>query len=1831
MHPDAQHLWHVSVGALGAICVLCCARAPPGSASSTTLLFLSPACLTQPRSRYTGRYDSDRRSRSPARERSPDRYNDRVSQYGDSERRRLSGETRSNQASFQSNRDNFRDPISRDPPRGPKALVDVPNGPRVGSYASDFRGHPRAAVQGRSWIRDDSRDKGPRDRDDFRDRRDPPFRDERSRERERDWRDRDFRGRWPSPPPGGRGLRSPLGRGEPGRELIGRDPREARDPRDSWDPRDTRDPRDVRDLREQRDRDPLPGPDAGDRPRRGSRDGPLSAGSLSSEPGFNSQAYRGASSARGRPAMGRGRPAEWERGRGGRANSIYDERDRYPRSRSQEGRWPRNERDERDNYRYSLDGDLRPRDGRDPRDERDPRDRDAPWPKQDRSSLPRDPIPRDSAIPPISPPPIPPSAPAFGSVPARPPSISDGPGSGSKPMSSASSKPGYDEKPPLSAGSQISAHSDSTGASAISIPTGPRLQQPLPPKPQRPSSIQWVNPNQKLPARQSTVVSPKTGRSQSFVLQQGRPFVSRPGSAGSEQSGSRPHSSDAKSEPPHDTDMTDVDQRSEPGEIIENAAPPPTQLATDRDAKPIRPLADSDTKKPTGIFAVAAAARNSSLAKENYSLSSARSATGAETEEKPAPHDDQTPPQKPQASAEPEQAKGSEPVKGEQASAGAPVKTEDSTKAPSDAAQTREKLAVDSNKDTKTTDTPMEVDATTLDLNPPVEVPALMVSVRRGSPASTAPDRGSDSEEEDMNDYFDVEIEKHEMQLKALQEKEDAIPTEGATRAALIESILARELLDADLGLSAVGGLVPEDVLSAWRKADAAAQPAKKQPAATVAPAAAAVEAFGAKPSTSKPAGPEQAEDAMDVDVTLKAAQLTTSNLAFASGSSHTAARPSVKTEQASTALATSVQDTVVALPGAAAEQMAVDGAASEADPSLSKEVGDSPPALEQGRGSRPSSPSQPDDDDATEIEEFDTSAPDVARFFMSTPPPEDLPDYSCVAWNQDEQFLNECKPSTEVDAFILSHMRDLNIVKLGEQQTQRSLYRENYKAYLQFTRSDDTAAVKSREKYIGVGGYGMSESPAPSTPPAEPAKPEGRTSGRRFASERDLERVLQASLREEDERKERELRAQKEKYRSEKEAVIPEMYWTDTERVQELFIDRSGFLPPEKMITAWQVLPPIINFTAEEAEQFEKAYMEFPKQWGRIAEQIPTRDFHACIQYYYSVKKELNLKEKLKRQPRRRKKGARSKQRSSALVSELGNPDEVNDEATAEGENGERRRPRRAAAPTWGFEAAAAAAAASAAADSDGTTPVGTPGRRGRHDADKPDGRRNRRRAAKDKEKEAKEKEAKEAKEPKDSKELKDVKEVKEPKESKEPKETKDSKYAKTVLLPAPDGSPAGSKASRSRSNSRAQDSPRPPGDGHLTVQQQQQQQRRQPSPHVPQKAQQHGRKDGAGIGTPPTVTPIPIPTAPPSRMTLFYDGAAALSSGMHPPPHMVGQPGMGMDVAGADAKPMPGYGTAGDKAVMGLGSSIGETLAPPSLRPEPPPPLQIGISNFDVNVANPERFRSSLQPSSYWSVSESNDFPALLRSFGTEWQLIAQHMQTKTAVMVSSPWRHTAGMRAFAVLIVPGQKLLCAAERRQKGRVRGHCQRGQHAAEARRQNANPPAAACGAAQESRHDPAAAVGTAAACGGDQGRRHGRRHQSGGRCTAAAVRPVPDTCTHCAGAADTRATPGDAGRPAHTAIAPEAHAAGAASANAAGATATGDIGAAAAAGSTGSSSSLGSVRAAWWPAQRHDAAAGCDGCDARGAGDVAHGAANERAAHDCCAAIWCSLPRAGCG
>ncbi|KAI1471442.1 uncharacterized protein F4812DRAFT_178960 [Daldinia caldariorum] len=1308
-------------------------------------------------SRYNGsRYDGDSR-RSRSRDRSPDRR----SLYSDGGPRRSSAESRVNTSAFQTNRDSFRDaPLSRDPPRGPKALLDAPSGPR-GGYSGDFRGRGRG--RGRGW-RDDSRDRG-RDRDiDFRDRRDNSYRDERSRERDRgDWRDRDrdsFRGRRPSP----------RGRSPPGRDF-----------------------RDSRDLR-----DPPLGVDA-ERARRGSRDGPLSAGSSSSDPPFGPSSYRGGYSSRGR---GRGR-GDWDRGRG---RGFYDDRDRYGsafRSRSQEGRY--RDRDDRDRDNRYLDPDLRPRDHR---DDRDVRDRDV-RPKLERASHEPPPLlPKD-----VSPPPVAPAAPSFGSVPNRTTSTTEvSPATGKAPPTGPRAL--KEERPPVpgpppSTDSRLPPIGPSRSSflemSPAAIPSGPRSQT----RP-GPSSKQWINPN----IKNRVPESPKLSRSQS--LAQPRPAGFRPDGTHSDQpvdNDQRPPSSDAKA----DTHMSFVEKHthdsrpiSSAGEFAKHDQPPLSdKLSRDREHQPHdRP--GSKGKSEDGEID-----ESGNLVEETPVV-----------ESRPLPVADT-------AAAKPKPER-----------------------------------------------------------KPILKVPSKHASQPRKEVKLPILDQSSESDDEEFGDVIESQMAEVEAKLKRLEGIEEAVPMDAIVRHVIVSFEVITKILNEPESLGEMVGQVPDDIPP---PGNASAEPE---------PQVEKIKELTDTKETVKEKTPQPVVEEPSPVVPASSAELP---------------QPSIEHDIDVPA----VQETVAEehKPGNDDGDVLMEDVLDVAQPdselqtplrtqlSVSHKPSAEPPFEEAQIQSQEISkmgsntPSPAEDEDETDIEDVDLQTIEIVREHMATPPIDSLPYFDEKPWFQDAAFLKSMDAqNASLSAFILDRLHDEAQHRLTEELRVKSIYDRNYDHYLRFTMSNDPVAVKSREKFTCIAGFESTVH----KPGFHESKPEG-TRRSRYASERDLERILEESRRVEDEKRERQMQAERERYRTEKEAVLPRQYQAPEERENDFYQDVTGHIQPEKIVAAWELLPPVDNFTEEETATFEKAYLEFPKQWGRVSDPLANRDFGTSIQFYYlkKEKNELNLKEKLKKRPRQRKKGGRGKQRSSALVSELGNGDNENEENQETGENGERRRPRRAAAPTFNSEA-------TPATDGEGT-PSGTPGRRGAGSkgdggSEKPERKPRGRRAAKDR-------------------------------EAKQPR-------VNQTLAAAP---PAGIKGNRSRSSSRVHGS-------EWTSQQ------------VPNEA---GRVPTQYELAPSTsaVQQVAIPAPFQHAQPILSPERGIQQQPQQPPPPV----------------PMPM-----------------DAMGPPPLRPEPP--QQPSVAMLDLGTPTVSDRRSGTQASSYWSVPEANDFPQLLRSFGSDWAAIATHMRTKTPVMVKN-----------------------------------------------------------------------------------------------------------------------------------------------------------------------------------------------------------------------------------
>ena len=161
------------------------------------------------------------------------------------------------------------------------------------------------------------------------------------------------------------------------------------------------------------------------------------------------------------------------------------------------------------------------------------------------------------------------------------------------------------------------------------------------------------------------------------------------------------------------------------------------------------------------------------------------------------------------------------------------------------------------------------------------------------------------------------------------------------------------------------------------------------------------------------------------------------------------------------------------------------------------------------------------------------------------------------------------------------------------------------------------------------------------------------------------------------------------------KEAYVPAMILDPGERL--VFQDTNRLLQSDDEIkNAFLYDVPPDDWTEPEQKLFCERYMQFPKQWGKIAQGIQGRDFKACILHYYMTKKAQGYKELQKGggkrgRGKRRKAANPQKTRQSALIADLGRRGGEEEDAdsedvmpTAMTDSG---RPKRAAAPVFGGE----------------------------------------------------------------------------------------------------------------------------------------------------------------------------------------------------------------------------------------------------------------------------------------------------------------------------------------------------------------------------------------------------------------------------------------------------------------------------------------------------------------------------------------------------------------
>ncbi|KAJ5563131.1 hypothetical protein N7461_001892 [Penicillium sp. DV-2018c] len=295
---------------------------------------------------------------------------------------------------------------------------------------------------------------------------------------------------------------------------------------------------------------------------------------------------------------------------------------------------------------------------------------------------------------------------------------------------------------------------------------------------------------------------------------------------------------------------------------------------------------------------------------------------------------------------------------------------------------------------------------------------------------------------------------------------------------------------------------------------------------------------------------------------------------------------------------------------------------------------------------------------------------------FLHTGPPTPIQDMAVYRGNIATQNRLKDKISAE-----LSKIR-------GEVFRKNAILRDEYLAHYKLWRLAiwELDRTKDKDKKLVTPGPA---SPSVSTVPTTPAPmPEGRE-GRRYKgnSELDFLNALKASeisaQEELERRRTKSATAQPDLVR---EAVIPNML-EPREKKACVYKDVNNTIDCSRALDVFGFAPPPNDFTPEEHAIFTDAFMAHPKLWGKIAESLPGRNFQQCIIHYYLTKEEIKYKAKLNKRWSKRGRGARKgpRPKSNALIADLGvvKPDFAGeDEPPAVTDTG---RPRRAAAPTFG------------------------------------------------------------------------------------------------------------------------------------------------------------------------------------------------------------------------------------------------------------------------------------------------------------------------------------------------------------------------------------------------------------------------------------------------------------------------------------------------------------------------------------------------------------------
>lgn len=98
---------------------------------------------------------------------------------------------------------------------------------------------------------------------------------------------------------------------------------------------------------------------------------------------------------------------------------------------------------------------------------------------------------------------------------------------------------------------------------------------------------------------------------------------------------------------------------------------------------------------------------------------------------------------------------------------------------------------------------------------------------------------------------------------------------------------------------------------------------------------------------------------------------------------------------------------------------------------------------------------------------------------------------------------------------------------------------------------------------------------------------------------------------------------------------------------------------------------------------------------------------------------------------------------------------------------------------------------------------------------------------------------------------------------------------------------------------------------------------------------------------------------------------------------------------------------------------------------RPESPPIHAV----LGLNTEPPEVPDQKRQNSSYWSITDVNEFPYLLSTYGSKWSSIADHFPTKTATMVRNYFQRNSEKNGWSDIVATADQRLAQGSKGEDG----------------------------------------------------------------------------------------------------------------------------------------------------------------------------------------------------